>query len=82
MERGHYRNGQVSYEVPRNLQGQEHGTIKWWYEGGQIERETTYLNGKEHGIRREWRPDGVPWDLEYYLYGYQVTKENYEAEVA
>lgn len=81
MERGYYGNGQVSYERERNSQGQKHGTIKWWYEGGQLERETTYRNGKEHGIRREWNKDGVPRVNEYYLYGYQLIYEEYEAEV-
>lgn len=30
-----------------------------WYEKGKLAKETSYLNGNQHGYEREWLSDGM-----------------------
>jgi antitoxin component YwqK of YwqJK toxin-antitoxin module len=39
--------------------GKPDGTWKWWYESGQLMRQTTFVDGKIDGEAAEWAEDGT-----------------------
>ena len=38
--------------------GQKHGSIKFYYENGQIRRDDTFINGKGHGLMKSYYENG------------------------
>lgn len=72
-----YTSGQLEYEFPYQ-NGKWHGVCKCWYNSGQIQYEHPYQNSKTHGIRKHWDENGKLKHKEYWLYGNQVSKEEYE----
>ena len=39
--------------------GVKHGPYRTWHDNGQVEEESTYIVGKEHGITRQYDENGV-----------------------
>lgn len=60
------------------LDDKYHGIQKGWYTSGQLEYELSYQNGDWHGIHKAWDALGQLRYKEYWLYGDQVSEEEYE----
>jgi len=60
IDREFYSNGNISFEIPRNKNGQYHGIVKRYYYGsGNISRKVSYKNDKIHGLSIGWNKGGV-----------------------
>jgi hypothetical protein len=70
-QRGHYDNGQLSWEIPY-VNGERHGIRRWWHPNGQLHWEIPYVNGERHGISRYWKEDGNLWSIEKFNRGQRV----------
>ena len=79
IERWWYTTGQLEYEKTYH-EDQQHGIERWWYREGQLEYKAPYYEGRLHGIKEEWWIDGQLASKEYYVHGYQVTEEEYQAQ--
>jgi hypothetical protein len=57
----------------------DHGTgiVKKWYEDGQLEYETSYIQGQECGRSRIWYEDGELTITEYFIRNRRVSKKKY-----
>ena len=51
--------GRIQLESPRRA-GEPNGTEYQWDDEGQLRSALPYLDGLEHGISRQWAPDGSP----------------------
>ncbi len=58
----HWPNGAIRtrVEVIHDADGEAvyHGTYTRWFDNGQKEYETTYVNGTIHGVERQWHRNG------------------------
>jgi antitoxin component YwqK of YwqJK toxin-antitoxin module len=71
-----YENGQLYYELTYR-QGLPHGIDKCWYNNGKPHSETPYHQGQLHGMGKWWDNNGRLKQNLYYLYGLEVTEEEY-----
>ena len=76
FEREYWPDGHLRYEHTYQ-NGKRHGIHKGWYENGQLKYEWLYQNNGSLGIRKGWYEDGQLAYKEYYLYGNQVSEEEY-----
>ncbi len=53
-----------------------------WYEKGKLAKETSYLNGNQHGYEREWLSDGMLIRETNYKNGRKDGIEKYGIEMA
>jgi antitoxin component YwqK of YwqJK toxin-antitoxin module len=51
--------GRIELESPRRA-GEPNGTEYQWDDKGQLRSALPYVDGLEHGISRQWAPDGRP----------------------
>ncbi|WP_298504965.1 hypothetical protein [uncultured Maribacter sp.] len=58
IHKGWWDNKTPQFEYHFNSQGQYNGFHKEWYASGQIYKDFNYVNGKEDGKQRLWKPDG------------------------
>lgn len=59
IARNYYPDGfTIKNEIPY-VDGFKHGSSKWFYQNGQMYRETPYVNNKISGTRRYWYESGV-----------------------
>jgi antitoxin component YwqK of YwqJK toxin-antitoxin module len=58
VHKGWWNNGSLKFEYHFNQEGEYDGTVKEWYESGQLLRSFNYENGEEFGSQRLWNPDG------------------------
>jgi len=46
--------------------GKRHGTWKYWFENGQMQRIEHYKDGRLHGVKKEWHSDGsIKFKMKY-----------------
>ena len=76
--RKHYDNNRLWYEEPVNENGQLHGTMRVYYQNGQLMYEKQYRNGQLHGAMYHWDSYGeLRWKA-FHLYGKEVDEEEYK----
>ena len=76
IERDYWKNGKLRFEHP--FVGDKWcGTLKGWYENGERDYEHGYQNDILHGPVKGWDQKGRVLYEDYYLYGNQVSKEEY-----
>lgn len=51
--------GQTRLTHHEYRQGTPTGDWKWWYENGQLQRESSFVDGKMNGVAQEWAEDGA-----------------------
>lgn len=54
----YFKNGQKMGEVPKELNGEIDGPVKYYYEDGSLRAEGEYKNDKPHGIWRDYDEQG------------------------
>jgi len=69
-------------QVQQYRDGYQHGFNRFWYPpGDQLRREEPYLNGRRHGVCREWNQEGVLTSEEHYKDGYREgPRRKYRAD--
>jgi len=53
------------------------GEFKVWYNSGQIESKTNFLNGLRHGLHEYWYPDGHKESVQHYVNGQEQGKSTW-----
>lgn len=54
-----FPDGRIELESPRRA-GEPHGTEFQWDDAGQLRSALPFVDGLEHGVSRQWAPDGTP----------------------
>ncbi len=81
---GYYKTGKICWatdfvNVPKNMDNAVTGTKTintttskwtWWYENGQMQKETNYVGDKRNGLMTMWKESGVI-----------ISETNYEADI-
>jgi len=68
----HFSGSNRVAQVQQYRDGYQHGFNRFWHPpGDQLRREEPYLNGRCHGICREWNREGVLTGEEHYQDGYR-----------
>ena len=76
IEKAYWPNGKLQYEEAYQ-NSKYHGVCRGWYESGQLRYEWPHQNGQPHGVCKWWHEDGLLRREHYYLYGEQVSQEEY-----
>lgn len=69
VERAHYGNGQIKYELPKNRKGELHGLARWWYPDGKLQLTADYTNGVLNGTMVRYAANGNVETEDQYLDG-------------
>lgn len=58
IHQGWWRNGNKKFEYVFNDEGAYVGVLLEWFESGNLYRKFNYVNGKEEGSQKMWKPNG------------------------
>jgi antitoxin component YwqK of YwqJK toxin-antitoxin module len=69
--------GTRAQEMPMR-DGQFHGVVREWYEGGAPKVETNFVDGRRHGSNRYWYPDGTLMKTQVYDNDHPVEEHYFD----
>lgn len=77
VKKEYWNNNQLKIEWTEDEDGRMDGVCNGWYKCGRLHYRWFYLNDKRHGIWNKWDKNGRLKFKGYFLYGEEVSEEEY-----